>query len=834
MLELIALIIPFVDSRFSDFTFRLNYTSSYMNGDWKQLDDITGNKPSYAIPLKNLEYAYDWYDMRIAIKVDSADDVPEMWSSFANHTFQTKARTPDNPPAADIGSFSVNDHGHIFVYWRELPISRSNGPNMHYEISLQNNRSLAANKVISTMAKYENLDGKYNGPLEFSIYSVNDVGSSKAACSLRIPTPALRLAPPQNIKKFLHNQVYNLTWLSPREETAVTSYTVFWCNSTDEQSGQCTSSIDFERVDRNTHNFIRSFNGTTLNFAVSANSPTSSSGMVWSKCTALPNSDIGKLEKIWIKELQSTYMVFEWMLSCIDHAILKGFRLTYCPINDPKLQDCRTEPKSIEILGEINGYNLTGLKPYTTYKTYIQMFSQHSTGPNSDNLVNTTMETAPTPPRNLQYTDLTNSTVTLTWDEPEQYNGVLAKYEIHYNYEKRTVEGNRSKHLRYVLDNLDAYTEYEIVVSGCTNGGNACSKRSNTVKVTTAIGTPGEIHQAKTTDVTVGGYGIYTWAKPDKAAGPIDYYEVKLRLTLGNSQLEETVRIKGTRCTMTKKYCNGEIDLFEISVRGVNVIQSAHAMSKRDLAATYIELENPPLAYDTSDGNVLKRHSNAEIASTNTAQNIQSIVQNVDDTRKLDRDVKFGVTDEGATPPFPKLDLVCEEQVDHELDTFISQDRFARHLKGNWSTAFASHCDHGNVGIFNVLIIFLLILTIAFVYAAFYAMKKIRKMKDIGVELPAGLENIKEETMGKGFECNMNNRPDIKREREIGFLCTGEQEQSLLRSRMESGSSVNTENSSHCECNEAMEDSEYEHPDDPTRRDYENALENVSSLSISC
>lgn len=793
--------------------------------------DITGNRSHYEYHLNNLEYAYDWYDMRIAMKVETAEDIPEMWSLFSNHTFQTKPRPPDNPPTTDIGGFSINDHGHIFVYWRELPISRSNGPNLHYEIKLDNNQSLTANKVISTMAKYDNLDGKYDGPLNFSIYSVNDNGSSKAASSLQIPTFERRLLPPQNIKKFLQDQMYRLTWLPPRSSVAVSSYTVFWCNSTDEQSGQCTSSIDFQRVDREINNFTRPFNGTTLNFAVSANSISSSSGMVWSKCTALPNSDIGKLEKIWIKELQSTYMVFEWMLSCIDHAILRGFRLTYCPINDPKLQDCKSTPKSIEILGEVNGYNLTDLKPYTTYKTYIQMFSAHSIGPNSDNLVNTTMETAPTPPRNLQYRNLGNTTVDLTWDEPEQYNGVLAKYEIHYNFDKRIVEANRSKHLQYVLDNLDAYTDYQIVIWACTNGGNACSKPSNSIKIRTAIGTPGELRQAKTTETTaLNGYSVYSWNRPDKPAGPIDYYEVKLRLILGNEFKEFVVPLNGTRCTLTKKYCNSEINLFEISVRGVNVIQSPHAKTKRDVAAKYIELENSRLGYDTVDGPMLKRHSNAEITD-GTAQQIQS-VKPVVDPRKREKEPKplSNGTDIKDKEPFPDVDEVCEEQDELIVEKFRNQDPFARHLAGNWSTAFASHCDHSAVGIFNLLIICSLMVTCAFVYGIYYSLKKLRKMKDIGVELPAGLENIKEETMGKGFDCEINGRPE---KRDMEFLYSpgidSEQEQSLLRSRMESSSSSVTENSSHCECNEAMVDSEFEHhEEEATAQPYLNAVGNVS------
>lgn len=791
------------------------------------MQDITGNRSHYEYHLNNLEYAYDWYDMRIAMKVETAEDEPEMWSLFSNHTFQTKPRPPDNPPTTDIGGFSINDHGHVFVYWRELPISRSNGPNLHYDIKLLNNQTLIANKVISTMAKYDNLDGKYDEPLNFSIYSINDNGSSKVASSLQIPNVEHRLLPPQNIKKFLQDQMYRLTWLPPRDKIAVNSYTVFWCNSTDEQSGQCTSSIDFQRVGGDVNNFTRPFNGTTLNFAVSANSARSSSGMVWSKCTALPNSDIGKLEKIWIKELQSTYMVFEWMLSCIDHAILRGFRLTYCPINDPKLQDCKSTPKSIEILGEVNGYNLTDLKPYTTYKTYIQMFSAHSIGPNSDNLVNTTMETAPTPPRNLQYRNLGNTTVDLTWDEPEQYNGVLAKYEIHYNYDKRIVEANRSKHLQYVLDGLDAYTDYQIVIWACTNGGNACSKPSNSIKIRTAIGTPGELRQAKTTEsTTLNGYIKYQWNRPEKPAGPIDYYEVKLRLILGNEFKEFVVPLNGTRCTLTKKYCNSEINLFEISVRGVNVIQSPHARTKRDVAAKYIELENSQLGFDDDDTLLIKRHSNAEIAGGSPAQEIH-----ISDVRKQAEKEDKGsanATDAKEREPFPRVDQVCEEQDESIVEKFRNQDPFARHLAGNWSTAFASHCDHSAVGIFNLLIVLSLIVTCAFVYAIYYSLKKIRKMKDIGVELPAGLENIKEEPMSKGFDCDIS-----KSESLYASVIDPEQEQSLLRSRMDSSSSSVTESSNHCECNEAMVDSEFEnHEEDATVPQYTNAGGNVSTLLL--
>lgn len=49
------------------------------------------------------------------------------------------------------------------------------------------------------------------------------------------------------------------------------------------------SSFDFERLPASVTSFERATNDT-LNFAVSANSNTSSSGMAWARCTAIADN----------------------------------------------------------------------------------------------------------------------------------------------------------------------------------------------------------------------------------------------------------------------------------------------------------------------------------------------------------------------------------------------------------------------------------------------------------------------------------------------------------------------------------------------------------------
>lgn len=58
------------------------------------------------------------------------------------------------------------------------------------------------------------------------------------------------------------------------------------------------------------------------------------------------------------------------------------------------------------------------------------MYSAHKIGPPCDPLVNTTLEAAPSPPKNLRYSGVTNNSVTLYWDAPESKNGARMFYNV--------------------------------------------------------------------------------------------------------------------------------------------------------------------------------------------------------------------------------------------------------------------------------------------------------------------------------------------------------------------------------------------------------------------
>lgn len=455
----------------------------------------------------------------------------------------------------------------------------------------------------------------------------------------------------------------------------------------------------------------------------------------------------------------------------MDQTIVNGFNLSYCPIKDPQTGDCKpnTERYINITKSDSFGYTLTDLTPYTTYKTVISMYSSQrvSPGPPSEPLINTTLEAAPSPPRNLEYSNVTDTSVTLHWQIPEYINGVLMKYKVWYNSNFKEVDKQHlSPNMTYKLTGLKSYTKYDILVTACTL---ADSNRSNIVTIKTNIGAPGNLTLPTMHDFN--DELLIMWDPPESPNGEIQYYEVNVLNKIGEQQQEFiSSDIRGNRCTYNFKKCDLGVSFHSFRVRAVNVVNSP--------------FEQHPIDHHKS-----RPH-------------------------------------------------VCREANNYQNVTYV--DQHAIILPGNWSAPMHVYCNQSDYakGGWYVLWAFISILGCVVMYASFLMMKKFKKMKDIGVELPAGLEDIKEEANTKGFPLDYNNsirQENIKQNHYSPV--PNEQEQSLLRNRMESGSSQNTDNSSvHCEYNEAVDDSESEHQndDDSTAQTISESLELAKVMRYIC
>lgn len=526
--------------------------------------------------LTGLEFAHTWYDIRLRMQTTSTNRVhehdEEFWSKWTNVTFQTRQRRPDNPPDVVDGGFNINDNGDLYIYWKELSKCYQNGGNFTYIVESDDAANRLPSEQNSLMAIYRKERINLDQDNYIKIWSRNDMGFSQNFSELRIPGIKKRLDEPRNLQKFLVNGEYQITWSPPMtSQEKVVSYTVFWCDSKSELPNNCLNSINFKRLPPNVTFFAKRSN-FTLNFAIAANSKTSTSGMVWAACTAAQSTDIGKIKTFWRGPLTSTEVKLEWKVECADLSIAKGYIIEYCPFKDPKTPDCQFPEKKENITGT-STYTLTGLQPYTLYKISIRMYSNSTIGPQSDPMEFTTLEGVPTEPRNLIARNVQNTSVELFWEPQERTNGVFNYYQIWYNGEKNRTQNkvnNETNRVSYVLEGLKPFTNYTILVLACTQ---KCSNASNKVEIETKIGVPSKMSIPK---ISGNNTDVLLWDPPERPNGHLDFYELTIMFRENGRLTRNTTVLMRQRACKLNNICMNSTGIYSFNVRAVNFVPSPH------------------------------------------------------------------------------------------------------------------------------------------------------------------------------------------------------------------------------------------------------------------
>lgn len=647
--------------------------------------------------LKNLPYAHTWYDVRIALKAINAPDVPEMWSNYTSFLFQTAGRKPENSPKTNIGAFSISvNTGQIRIYWKALPEHEYNGDRFGYFVKNRtgivwsNENDTRSIDARSTSAKILNIDGNaLNKSITFTIYSNNSIGHSLNSTTIRIPAKSERLEPPFDIKKIRKQNSYKILWTAPRNNSQITSYTVFWCEPNKELPNECSGPIDFKELGRN--DFMFNFTTTTMyNFAISANSYVSSSGMVWAMCTH-GGGEINKMSGILVSELGARFIEYTWNLDCIDRTILTKYEMEICTVKDPKNNMCDTNStKTFNISGNTTSYRVNNLTPYTIYRTRIRMISDDTVGPWSEPIEKNTIESAPTPPLDLRIKNILDTSALLEWKKPLELNGVLNKYVVRYsnvtvNVELTGASNTPSETMKYELTGLNGFTNYTVVVEAHTV---ARSEPSNQITFQTHIG-----HPSKIETLSVAGTN-YSWRQPDKPAGRVQYYELLVTKEGKSESWDKIIKIPSTTCTLRRNICDFYgLGLYTFQVRGVNVDHSPFAD---------IETRNKYM-YDY--GHVI-----------------------------VSRDLGWAQS---------QPDEICQEAQDEAFLQYLSSDKHPVILPGHeWSNLAPVQCSaNSSDGGHIYVLIFLLVFGSVFAYASFYVYDKLRGMGKISIKVPDGLED---------------------------------------------------------------------------------------------
>lgn len=98
--------------------------------------EIRNNRSEYKLIVRNLPFAYFWYEISVRLRVKkSARNDDSYWSEPYKQKFQTLACAPDTAPLTDVGSFYVDSsETKVRLYWRQLPHYKQNGPDFKYII----------------------------------------------------------------------------------------------------------------------------------------------------------------------------------------------------------------------------------------------------------------------------------------------------------------------------------------------------------------------------------------------------------------------------------------------------------------------------------------------------------------------------------------------------------------------------------------------------------------------------------------------------------------------------------------------------------------------------
>lgn len=444
---------------------------------------------------------FNSYMVTVLLECDSGD-----WRNYTQN-FRTRTSVPSEPTKLESGTVTnttialqwsppVSPNGNITnytIYWAAAPGSESS------DISEE------TTFVIGNLTSYTN----YN----ISVSAWTSSGESKTrAGPLRIQTEEGIPTEPTNLTSgTVTNTTIDLQWSPPAYPNGkVTNYTVYWvATSGSEISGETQETFY-------TVNDLKPFTNYTLYVTAwtSAGESENRAGPLRIGTTeGLPDSP-GNLT---VTDRSNCSLTLEWSPPDISRGEITKYSVYW------KKHDYEENYESNE--ANETTYELKNLMPYTNYTFKVSAWTAAGKGSSSVDVVGETLEGIPDPPEDLEFSDVSNQTLTLKWSPPSVIKGVITNYTVYWrnldtaeDYQSATIDA-RVMQLEY----LQPFTNYTAKVSAWTKIGQGLASEDKIQLTNEGLpGPPLNLIVQEGTDVSLN----LIWSPPADPNGEIQRYDV--------------------------------------------------------------------------------------------------------------------------------------------------------------------------------------------------------------------------------------------------------------------------------------------------------------------
>ncbi|XP_046863649.1 phosphatidylinositol phosphatase PTPRQ-like isoform X3 [Xenia sp. Carnegie-2017] len=271
-----------------------------------------------------------------------------------------------------------------------------------------------------------------------------------------------------------------VSWDEPEKFNGILlSYTVYYKRIRDDND-EVVHSMNYES--RNTLPDVRTLNLTNLrkysvyDVKVSASTVIGEGRNSTVKEFLTDEDTPGPPVNVTLQRSSSTVLNLTWEIPRDPNGIIRGYNVSWSKVLNDKNE---TVPMNRNSTNTTNtSFSISNLDPYSIYNVSLNAFTLVGNGEVVD-LSERTGETVPSEPRNLRASNRSSIELIVSWDEPENFNGILRSYTVYYkrirddnneivdsmNYESRnTLPDVRTLN----LTNLEKYSVYEVKVSAST------------------------------------------------------------------------------------------------------------------------------------------------------------------------------------------------------------------------------------------------------------------------------------------------------------------------------------------------------------------------------